>query len=113
MTNHPHPHDLKGQALSERARKAHEQQRLVEEVNDVKELMSTACGRRNVHRLLDRAGLLGPLHLFNPNSMTTAFDLGRAEALTRLDWLVRKHCASEWAQMLSEHEATTELQARQ
>lgn len=75
----------------------------------MKWLMSSERGRRIVHDLLERAGVLfGDAMVddggFNPNAMTMARDAGRRSVVWRLDQMIRRHCNELWTVMRLERE---------
>ena len=71
------------------------------EVSDVMELMSTAAGRRNVHRLLARCQCFEPPQ-FEGNAMRCEWDRALTYAAFRLATLAREHCHVEWQLMFEE-----------
>jgi len=103
---HPHKPEERKQSKVEQA----QAQRAVHllEVQDTVKLMDVDWGRRQVYRLLDRAGLIyGDAqveeNLWNPNAMTMSRDVGRRGVCWRMDHIIRRHCPEQWNTMLLEH----------
>lgn len=97
------PHDPRGQEVARRKARDQDRLRVESEVRDIHAVMSTEAGRRVVHDLYLRAGLLFAQSAFNTNSMTMAHTQGARDLLARFDWLVRTHCSREFHLMLDEH----------
>lgn len=98
--NHDDTFDLQAQqdALDE----ARERSKLeaLNEVNDLKWVMSNKRGRRFMFRLLERAGVWRLS--FNTNALTMAFNEGNRNEGLRLQALVTLHCPERFAEMLKE-----------
>lgn len=87
---------------------------LATEIADIRAVMRSPEGRRTLRRLFVRTNALPigyphdlapPPTPFNTNAMQMANDLGKREAVARLDLLARTYCFEDWQQMLVEQDS--------
>jgi hypothetical protein len=101
--NHFDPLDIRSQ--EESVANAEERVRFdrLEEVEDLKWILSNKRGRRDVYRRLERAGVWQSS--FSTNALTMAFQEGSRNEGLRLLSLIQTHCVDRYAEMLKEAKA--------
>jgi hypothetical protein len=94
------PLDLQGQAEAQETQKLSEERARLNELADLKWLMSSERGRRIVWRLLDRAGVFRTS--FNTNALSMSFNEGRRnEGLVTLQ-MIHAVCPELYPTMIRE-----------
>jgi hypothetical protein len=95
------PSDLAGQEQSRIERNKRDKLATLQEVEDLKWLMSSKRGRRIVWRQLARAGVFQST--FHVTAMVMSFNEGRRNQGNALLADVLEHCPDRFLEMLTEH----------
>lgn len=101
MSNYD-PFDIKGQEQTQEERERRDRIKQLNEIEDIKWMMSDKRGRRMLWRLMDQAGVFRSS--FNTNAMAMAFAEGNRNYGLRYLFLITKFCDKQYVVMQKENQ---------